>query len=191
MKHLAEHFKYLSAKWLYVKIQLFHANFFFHVQYYLRGKRVVTPFSFKITFSIQYSLHGPKNFRILTRPPAILHSSYSWTKKDDPLALTKFFLVRTSRRVDSLDSASKLFLYQYFILVFLSSANAFNLDQSKILLFGKGLIHLKKNADLYQLVQSVHQFFFLSLNFLHEKRQFCFMSQSPCQVCSVVSVSDS
>ena len=50
-------------------------------------------------------MQGPKNFRILTRPPAILHLSYSQTKKDNPLALTKFFLVRTSGLVDSLDSA--------------------------------------------------------------------------------------
>ena len=51
------------------------------------------------------SIQSPKNFKVLTRPPAILHSSYSNTKKDNPLALTKFFLVRTSGRVDSLDSA--------------------------------------------------------------------------------------
>ena len=51
-----------------------------------------------------YRLQGPKNFKIHTRPPAILHSSYNKTKKDNPLALTKIFLVRTSRQVDSLDS---------------------------------------------------------------------------------------
>ena len=50
------------------------------------------------------AFQGPKNFRIDTCPPAILHSSYSYTKKDNPLALAKFFLVRMSRRVDSLDS---------------------------------------------------------------------------------------
>ena len=44
----------------------------------------------------EVTLQGPKNFRIPTRPPAILHSSYSYTKKENPLALTKFFLERTS-----------------------------------------------------------------------------------------------
>ena len=42
------------------------------------------------------SLQGPKNFRNLTCPPAILHLSYSYTKKDVPLALPKFLLRRTS-----------------------------------------------------------------------------------------------
>ena len=51
-----------------------------------------------------YQKQGPKNFRILTHLSAILHLSYSYTKKDKSLALTKFFLVRTRGQVDSLDS---------------------------------------------------------------------------------------
>ena len=45
----------------------------------------------------RWPVQGPKNFRILnTRPSAILHSSFSQTKKDNLLSLTKFFLVRMS-----------------------------------------------------------------------------------------------
>ena len=53
---------------------------------------------------ISFIIQGPKNFRIFTRLPAILHLSNSSTKKDNPLALTKFFLVRMSKREDSVDS---------------------------------------------------------------------------------------
>ena len=69
-------------------------------QCFLLHQKIVSPFV--IIFMTSY-LQGPKNFKIVTRPSAILHSSYSKTKKDNPLALTKFFLVRTSRRMDSLD----------------------------------------------------------------------------------------
>ena len=58
----------------------------------------------QINLLILHILQGPKNPKIFTCPPALLHLSYSLTKKDNPLALTKFFLVRTTGSVDSLDS---------------------------------------------------------------------------------------
>ena len=57
-----------------------------------------------ISWARPVHVQGPKNLKILTPPPAILHLSNSKTKKENPLALTKFFLVRPSRRVDYLDS---------------------------------------------------------------------------------------
>ena len=53
---------------------------------------------------LEFDTSGSENFRILTCPSAILRLSYSSTKKDNPVALLKFFLLRTNGRVESLDS---------------------------------------------------------------------------------------
>ena len=107
---------------------------------------------------------GSKEFQNSYSSACHLHSSYSLTKKDNPLALTKFSLVRTSGRVDSLDTALSqrpfenvvekgenafptMFsthpeTYSSLSIAFnLLSANALNLDKSKILSFSKEFIN--------------------------------------------------
>ena len=53
---------------------------------------------------LEYYMSGSKNFQN-SCPPIISYLSYSETKKDDPLALTKFLILRMSGQMDSLDPA--------------------------------------------------------------------------------------